>query len=199
MLFILWRLLIRLVVLVVIVLSIFYFYVLWYTFNKNVWFIKANGVYAIQTFSSKKSNNIMINSNFYYIVDNKITLHWIYPTSCGYIKIWDYAKYVCYNKNNKHYLNIVYIPRSDIKLEKIKSNIFANLDLYQSSNPYIKYYFYFKWIKFIYYKNGDILYEDDIDTKKLANIKNLEFVWYDSNGLYVVKNDKLYYLNLHAN
>jgi hypothetical protein len=68
---------------------------------------------------------------------------------------------MCY-KQKGNYIKIVYIPKSNIRLYKVSSNVFSKLELYKNTDPYLKYYFIWQDIKFNYYENGQITYEDNL-------------------------------------
>jgi len=194
MLIIFVRLFLRVLVLFVTVFSIFYFYILGYKFDKNVGFIETSGVYSLEKIDMETDDKIVLNWYEYKLLDNKIVLHNVFLSkSCGELRIWDYSSYECYNNEWNH---IVYISKSVVKLIPVTLSVFKKLDLYADSNLDVKYYFYWKNIKFYYYTNWDIVYSDDLSVKKLVNIKDLEFVWYNQKGLYVVKDNKLYFMKL---
>ena len=196
MLIIFARLFLRLLILVVWVFSIFFFYVFWYTYDEKRWFIKAPGVYAIKYFSNNNfEKDITINSKKYNIVDNRLTLYWVEKGKCWNIKIWDYQKYDCYD--GIKYVKIIYIPNSSIRIYPItKSMFFSQLDLENSNDYAINYNFNWHGIKFSYYKDWTIVYKDDISSKKLINIKWANFVWYNNEGLFFFKGNKIYFMKI---
>jgi len=196
MLIIFARLFLRLLILIIWVSSIFFFYVFWYTYDDKRWFIKAPGVYAIKYFSNNDlEKSIIINSKKYHIVDNNLTLYWLERGKCWNIKIWDYQKYDCYD--GKKYSNVIYIPNSSIRIYPITKNIvFWKLNLEVSDDYAINYNFNWHGIKFSYYKDGTIVYKDDISSKKLINIKWANFVWYNNDGLFFLLKNKIYFMKI---
>lgn len=193
------RLFLRLTVLVFVIFSIFFFHVFWYKYDKQRWFIKNSGVYDIKYFSDNNfEKSIIINSQKYYVVDNKLTIYWLEKNQCWYIKIWNYKKYDCYD--GKRYSNIIYIPSSSVKIYPITKNIvFLKLDLKISKDYCINYDFNWNGIEMSYYKDGTIVYKDDISSKKLTNIKWANFVWYNDNWLFFSLNDKIYFMEILVN
>jgi len=187
-----FRFTLRLIVLILSVFSILYFYVLWYKFDPEIWFIKTSS-YNLENYSSY-NKKILINWKKYFITNGQIRLSNIFTNKyCGKLKIWDFTKYHCFNKKNNH---IVYISKYYIRVFPSKNKIFKNLDLIKPENNNIKYKFKWHNINFSYYKNGDIIYKDDVSSKKLINFPNIEFVWYDENGLFIIKKNKLFYLKI---
>jgi hypothetical protein len=77
---------------------------------------------------------------------------------------------MCYRQKN-NYTKIVYIPKSNIRLYKVSNTIFSKLVLNKTQDPFLKYSFIWKNIKFNYYGNGLITYEDDLGEKELIKIK----------------------------
>lgn len=192
------RLFLRLTVLFFGVFSVFFFYVFGYKYEKNVWFVRASWVYDVQYFAKKdKQEEFFVNSNKYNFVDNKLIVYGIYKWSCSNIKIWDFQNYQCHW--NKKFKKIVYIPKSSILIKEAFKRVFFNLELFDDSNPFIKHYFYWRWIKFTYYEDWDLVYKDDISSKKLVNIKDAEFIGYDKDGLYFISKWKIYLLNIFKN
>ena len=194
MLLIFSRLFLRVLILFVAVFSIFYFYILWYRFDSNIWFVQTSWVYSLEKLDLWENEKIILNWQEYNLSDNKIILHNIFlKKSCWELKVWKFSSYECYNDNGNH---IVYISKNIVKLTPVTTSIFKKLDLYSSDNLNIKYYFYWKNIKILYYRNWDIIYDDDLSSKKLINIPWLEFIWYTEKGLYVIKDNKLYFMRL---
>ena len=197
MILVLTRLFFRLLVLFVAVFSVFLFYILWYKYNLNLGFVKTSWTYSFEAMSEENSRNyIILNWQLYKLdSDNKLVLSNILDQkSCGSIKIWNYANFVCF-KN--HDTNIVYISKNAIRLKKVKSSVvYKKLKLSNWNSVFEKYRFFWNGIKFYYYKNGDIVYEDWLSFKKLMNFPNIEFVWYDRKWFYIVKDNNLYYMKL---
>jgi len=194
MIIILSRLFFRLAILFIAVFSVFYFYILEYKYDPNIGFIKTSWTYSLENIDNGYIENVVINWKKYNLSENKIILHNIFDQkTCWELKIWDYNDYLCYKNNDNH---IVYISKNSVKLVAVKNTIYNNLILKKSYNPFIKYSFKWKEIYFDYYKNGDIVYKDDISSKKLINIKNLEFVGYNTKWLFVIKDNDLYFMKL---
>lgn len=193
------RLFLRLFVLIWWVFSIFFFYVFWYTYTNKRWFIKTSWVYNIKYFSNNNSKkDIIINSNKYFVINNRLTLYWLEKGRCWIIQIWYYKKYDCYD--GKRYSDIVYIPISSVKIYPItKNTLFAKLNLQVSNDYDIKYNFNWHGIRFSYYKDGTIVYKDDISTKKLIKIPWVDFVWYDNEWLVFMLDNKIYYMKFLIN
>lgn len=190
-----FRFFLRLIVLVLSVFSILYFYVLWYKFEPEIWFIKTSN-YDLENYSPYNSK-VLINWKKYFLNDWKIILSNMFSNkNCGELQIWNFKKYYCFEKKNNH---IVYISKNYIKIIPSKNKIFKNLDLIKTENSNIKYKFTWNNITFYYYRNGDIIYKDDVSSKKLINFPNIEFVWYDRNGFFIVKNNKLLYFKINNN
>jgi len=196
MLIIFLRFFLRLLILIVWVLSIFFFYVFWYIYNTKRWFIKTSWVFDIRYFSNDNfKKNIIINSNKYYVVDNKLTLYWLEDGECWILKIWDYQKYYCYDW--KKYSYVLYIKNFFIKKYPITKNIiFSQLNLETSHDYDISYTFVWNDIKFYYYKDWSLIYKDDISYKKLTTIKWAEFVWYNKKGFFFILNEELYFIQI---
>jgi len=197
MLFVLSRLCIRLLTLWFIVFSIFYFYVLGYRYEDNIWFVKASWTYQINYFSNKKENYLILNWNKYYMVNNTLTLYWLQDWFCWYIKIGEFKRYTCVNWNNLQ--KITYISPSSIQIKQIKLDVFTNLKLIKSNDPFIKYTFYRNDIEFLFSLNWDLLYKDSVSVKKLINLPNSEFVWYNFKWLIFIKDWWMYLLKIKNN
>ncbi len=193
------RLFLRLIILFSAIFSIFFFYVFWYKYDEQRWFIRSPWIYDIKYFSNDDlQKNIIINSEKYYTVDNKLTIYWLQPNKCWTIKIWEYEKYDCYESES--YSNIIYIPSSSIKIHPITySTVFLNLNLNVSKDFTVNYDFIWNGIKFSYYKDWTLVYKDDISSKKLINIKNVDFVWYNDDWLFFSLDGKMYFMEILAN
>ena len=193
MLFIRARLFLRLFFLVVAVISIVFFYILGYKYDPELGFIKNSGVYSFESFSELEKI-AYINWKAYNLIEGKLDIYTNLDTKCGEFKIGDFNKFVCYH--HKHYTKIVYIPKYSIRFYKTSNNIFSKLVLYKWADSFVKYYFYWNDIKFTYYENGLLTYKDDLWEKTIIKLKGLEFLGYDDNGLYVLRDNILYYLQL---
>lgn len=193
------RLFLRLLILISSVFGIFFFYVFWYTYNGKRWFIKTSWVYNIKYYSADNlKKDILINSKKYFIVNNKLTLYWLEQGKCWIMKIWNYQKYDCYDW--KRYSDIVYIPSSSIKISPItKNTVVAKLNLQISSDYNIQYYFNWHDIDFSYYKDGTIVYKDNLSSKKLINIKWANFIWYNNSWLFFILDKKIYFMKFLVN
>lgn len=193
-----WRLFIRLIVLFLWVFSIFFFYVLGYKYDTKIGFIKSSWVYDIKYYSKDPLNEqISINWWNYYFVSNKLTLRNVRSNSCWQVKIWDFDKYNCYD--DKSFSNVVYISPSSLEIRPSSVSFFPKLTLYWDYDPFLKYSFYWNGINFFYYQNWDLTYKDDVSTKKLINIKNVEFVGYENWWLYFTLDGKLHFLAINNN
>ena len=193
MLAVIFRLSLRLFIFFIAVFFIFYFYVLGYRFESNYWFVETSGIFQINTYSKLKDKQIIINGKAYNITDSKIILeNLINKESCGYLKIGNYVKYICYPNKNSY---IAYIPE-DFPIKNVQKAIYETLNLQKTQDITIKYKFKWDKIVFFYYNNGDLVYQDSISTKKLKNIKNADFIGYDSKWLYFVQNKKLFYMQI---
>lgn len=194
----LWRLIIRLVVLFVWVFSIFFFYVFGYKYDSKIGFVKSSWVYDIKYYSDETlDENILINWWKYYFVSNKLTLHDMRSNFCWEIKIGKFQDFSCYDDNA--FSNIVYISPASLKINASSANLFYRLNLKKTDNPFVRYEFNWNWVNFSYYKNWDLVYEDDISTKKLINIKNIEFIGYESWWLYFTLDGNLNFLSIRNN
>ena len=188
------RLLIRLVLLVMIVFSIFYFYVFGYKYTKDLWFSKDLGLYNVKYISNQQTSCFWFNGKKYFIYDWDISLFGLDKNKCLNIKIWSFKKFIC-NRKSK-FTNIVYIPKKNIKLSLSKISFFKNLNIHFVSDVSVKYQFVWKRIKFLYLNNWDLLYVDSISTKKLINIPNAKFIWYNDKWLFLILKWQIYFLRI---
>jgi len=191
---ILVRFFLRLIILIIIVTSIFYFYILKYRYDFWIWFIETSWVYSFEKLDLWTDEKVTFNWNQYWFTNNSITLHNNFDKrNCWELKIGDFKDFLCYRENNNH---IVYISKNIIKLTPIKTAVYKKLILKKEISPFIKYSFNWHNIDFFYHKNWDIFYQDDISVKKLINIKNIEFIWYNDKWFYIIKDNKLYFMRL---
>ncbi len=188
------RLLLRLIVLVVIVFSIFYFYVFGYKYTDNLWFSKNLWVFNIKYISKNKNNSFFFDWKKYFITNNNITIFGLNKNKCNYIQIWDYKKFICNTKNK--FSDIIYISKKAIRLYPSKISFFTNLNLRDINSISIKYWFKWDNINFIYTNNWDLLYTDSISTKKLINIPNAHFIWYNKKWLFLILKGQIYFLKI---
>ncbi len=188
------RLFLRLILLVIIVFSIFYFYVFGYKYTKDLWFSKNLWVYNIKYISKNKSNSFLFDWKKYFTTDRSITIFWLNKNKCNYIQIWDFKKYICNTK--KKFNNIIYISKKDIKLSPSKISFFNNLDIKYINDISIKYWFKWNNITFLYSNNWDLLYTDSISTKKIINIPNAKFIWYNKKWLFLILKWQIYFLRI---
>lgn len=188
------RLLLRLIVLVMIVFSVFYFYVFGYKYTKNLGFSKNLWVFNIKYISKSKNNSFFFDWKKYFMTNNNITIFGLNKNKCDYIQIWNYKKYIC-NKQNK-FNNIVYIENKAIRLTPSKISFFNNLDIKYINDISIKYTFNWNDINFLYSNKWDLLYTDSISTKKLINIPNAQFIWYNKKWLFLILKWQIYFLKI---
>jgi len=188
------RLFLRLILLVIIVFSVFYFYVFGYKYTKNLWFSRNLWVYNIKYISENENNHFIFNWKKYFTIDKGITIFWINRNKCSYIKIWNYKKFIC---NTKHkFSNIIYIDEKNLKLIPSKISFFNNLTIKFINDPYIKYWFKWNDINFSYSNDWNLLYTDSISTKKLIKIPNAKFIWYNSKWLILILKWQIYFLKI---
>jgi len=180
------RLFLRLILLVVIVFSIFYFYVFSYKYTKNIWFTKNLWVYNIKYITKNKTAPFIFNWKKYFTIDRDITIFWLDKDKCSYIKFWNYKRFIC-NKQNK-FINIIYIDKKNVKLLSSKISFFNNLDIHYTNDINIKYWFRWNDINFLYSNNWDLLYTDDVP--------NAKFIWYNHEWLFLILKWQIYFLKI---
>ena len=188
MILVIWRLFLRIVFLVLIVWSIFYFFVFWYRYNpKGSFNYKTAWIYEIKAFSN--SNYIFLDNEKFFLVDNKITLYSIPELSCKKLKIDEFEKFICFDW--KQFNKILYISPKILKMTPFEG-FFSKLDL--KCNNLWDCSFTVNNIDFFISKDWTIFYKDDISTKKLTNLPNSMIIGYVEDGLIFEKNWKLFKL-----
>jgi len=188
------RLFLRLIILVIIVFSVFYFYVFGYKYTKNLWFSKNLWVCNIKYITEQKTVPFKFNWKKYLTTDRNITIFWLNKNKCNYIKIWDYKKFIC-NRKNK-FSNIIYIEKKTIRLSPSKISFFNNLNIHYTNDINIKYWFKWSDINFLYSNKWDLLYTDSISTKKLINLPNAKIIWYNNKWLFLILKWQIYFLKI---
>jgi len=183
------RLIVRLSFLFLIVYSIFYFYVLGYRYNlKDSLTYQTAWIYDFIVYGN--INYIKVWDKTIFLTDHKVSLYSIPEWACKRIVIWKEKINYCFD--GKHYNKIVYFATNSIKIIPFKAKTFFKLDLLSSDDFFDKYKFKWSEIEFVYEKNGDLLYKDDLGYKRLLTLKNIDFVWYTLDGLVFEKTGRLF-------
>jgi len=189
------RLVIRLSFLFLIVYSIFYFYVLGYRFDiKDKVSYQTSWIYSINVYS-KNINFIKVWNKTVFLSDHKVVLYSLPDWICSKLEIWKYYVKHCFDW--KHYNKIVYFSKSDIKMLPLKDLAFFKLTLFKSNDFLDKYKFNWNNIEFVYQKNGNLLYKDDLWYKKLINLRNIDFIWYTTDWLVFERKNKIFELKFN--
>jgi len=182
------RLFLRVVFLVLIVWSIFYFFVFWYRYNpKGNFNYKTAGIYEIRAFSD--TNYIFLDNEKFFLVNNKITLYSIPEWSCKKLRIDEFEKFICFDW--KHFNKFLYISPKVLKITPFKG-FFSKLDL--KCNNIWECFFSANNIDFFISKDWTIFYKDDISTKQLIKLPNSLIIGYLEDWLIFEKNWKLFKL-----